>query len=173
MWQASHLGAVDSLIIADVGSNDMDQIVEVACHEMTADDFGYRCDRRLKFVEMILVLTVERDLDKDRGSEPDPLAVDCRVVATDDAGGLKSANAAQTGAGGEVDPFGDGGVCHAPVALEQGDDLLVGRIKIEHAQSLRQECDRRRNRALRHRQAHDLSGIRPVETRMLLRRHQR
>ena len=59
MWQASHLGAVDSLIIADVGSNDMDEIVEVACHEMTADDFGYRCDRRLKFVEMILVLTVE------------------------------------------------------------------------------------------------------------------
>ena len=40
MWQASHLGAVDSLIIADVGSNDMDEIVEVACHEMTADDFG-------------------------------------------------------------------------------------------------------------------------------------
>ena len=78
MWQASHLGAVDSLIIADVGSNDMDEIVEVACHEMTADDFGYRCDRRLKFVEMILVLTVERDLDEDRGSEPDPLAVDCR-----------------------------------------------------------------------------------------------
>ena len=59
MWQASHLGAVDSLIIADVGSNDMDE-VEVACHEMTANDFGYRCDRRLKFVEMILVLTVER-----------------------------------------------------------------------------------------------------------------
>jgi hypothetical protein len=118
MREASHLGAVDSLIIADIGCNDMDEIVEVAGHEMTADDFGYRCDRRLKFVEMILVLTVERDLDEDRGAEPDPLAVDCGVVATDDAGGLKSANAAQTGAGGEVDPFGNGGVCHAPVALE-------------------------------------------------------
>ena len=58
-----------------------------------------------------------------------------------------SANAAQTGAGGEVDPFGDGGVCHAPVALEQGDDLLVGRIKVEHAQRLRQAAFRRRNRA--------------------------
>ena len=150
MWQASHLGAVDSLVIADVSSDDMDEIVEVACHEMTADDFGYRCDRRLKFVEMILVLTVEGDLDEDRGSEPDPLAVDRRVVATDDAGVLKSANAAQTGAGGEVDPFGDGGVCHAPVALEQGDDLLVGRIKIEHAQRLRQAARKRTIRASCH-----------------------
>ena len=146
MWQASHLGAVDSLIIADVGSNDMDEIVEVACHEMTADDFGYRCDRRLKFVEMILVLTVERDLDEDRGSEPDPLAVDCRVVATDDAG-LKSANAAQTGAGRKMDPLGDGGVSHAPIALEQGDDLLVGCIKREHARSTRQSDVERRKHA--------------------------
>jgi hypothetical protein len=62
-------------------------------------------------------------------------------------------------------------VCHASVALEQGDDLLVGRIKIEHAQRLRQTDNGCRNRAFNPRRAHDLSGIRPVEKHMLLRGH--
>ena len=157
MWQASHLGAVDSLVIADVSSNDMDEIVEIACHEMTADDFGYSCDRRLKFVEMILVLTVEGDLDEDRGPEPDPRTVDRSVVAADDAGALKSADAAQTGAGRKVDPLGDGGVGHAPVALEQRDDLLVGHIKILHAQKILKTKIRRMKPAALHLGAHDLA----------------
>ena len=137
MREASHLGAVDSLVIADIGCNDMDEIVEVAGHEMTADNFGHSCDRRLKFVEMIFVLTVEGDLDEDRGAEPDPLAVDRGVIATDDTGVLESANAAKTGAGRKVNPLGDGSMSHAPITLQQCDDLLVGRVKVEHARILR------------------------------------
>src|SRR5580704_1644055 len=64
---------VQALEVGQVARDDVDEIVARAGHEMTGEHVRACRKRRLEGAERVVVLPLERDLDKDVDAEPDRL----------------------------------------------------------------------------------------------------
>ena len=56
MREARHGGPVDTLVVGDIGGDDLQEIIGVTRHEVAREDLGHLARRGLELVELVFLL---------------------------------------------------------------------------------------------------------------------
>ena len=58
MREARHGGPVDTLVVGDIGGDDLQEVIGVTRHEVARQDLGHLARRGLELVELVFLLPV-------------------------------------------------------------------------------------------------------------------
>ena len=118
------------LEVGEIAGDDMDEIVARPRHEMAGEDIAAGGKGRLEGAQRIVVLPLERNLDKDVDAEPHRLGIDPRAIAPDHAGRLQPLDAAGAGRGRQADAVGELDRGQPPVLRQHAVDPEIEPIKL-------------------------------------------
>lgn len=105
-----------------VANHHPQEIIRIACHQVTFHHFWKPPDGLLEALQHLLDLLFKRDLDEDAETRTELAGVEEGHSARDDTRLLERSDASETWRGRQADSFGERDIREASVLLDFGED---------------------------------------------------
>jgi len=129
-WQIEEFADQKALIVAEIGYDDLEEVIRLTGNEMACNNFGHRNDGSLELQRALVGMAVDLDAYEDREAEPDALAPQGRPITFNVPLALQALDATQAWRWRQADLVGQFDVAQTSIGLQLGNNPAVGGIEI-------------------------------------------